>query len=341
VLLEGYGGNVSYQEISAKAGQGVNELLDLILLTSDIEELTYDPKALASGFILEAKLDRRRGITATAIVKNGTLKTGDYILAGEAHGKIKTLENFLGKKTDSAVPSSPVLILGFESLPKAGDEFVSGPEVKPVEKEKRIAAKPSVAKAMEGEAENALRVILKADVTGSLEALSEVVKNLPLENKKIEIVGESVGDISDGDVKFAVASQAIIIGFKVDVSKPAETLARAQNVKIISSEIIYELIKALEEQLISRASFTGKLEILAVFSKKGTQQIIGGRVTEGQIPNNATLDVERRGETIGTGRVLNLQQAKKDIKVVAAGNECGLMFDSEIEIKVGDILLAH
>jgi translation initiation factor IF-2 len=343
VLLEGYGGNISGQEISAKTGQGVNELLDLILLTAEMEELTCDPDAPARGIILEAKLDSRRGIMASAIVTNGTIKTGDYIKAGSAFGKIKILENFLGKKIETAVPSSPVLIWGFETLPDIGEEFKTGPDVKPgAVAEKAAISKPAVKSPAEQKPEKAIRIILKADVSGSLEALREVLRHLPLKDKKLEIIEGSVGNISDGDVKLAVSSGAAIIGFRVKTAKPAEILARAQNIKIIRSDIIYDLTKALEEQLTAAPPLAGKLKILAVFGKKaGKQQIIGGQVAEGEIKTNSILEIERENKPIGKGRLINLQQNKKDVQRVSAGLECGLLFESETEIRVGDILTAH
>ncbi len=353
VLLEGYGGNISNQPISAKTGQGVNELLDLVLLTAEMENLTYDPKATGQGFILEAKMDSRRGAVATAVIKNGSIRQGDYIKAHDAFGKIKILENFLGKQIKEAAPSSPVRILGFETLPKVGEEFLAGPDIKPNTANplavslsnppmiKPAIGKPAIAKTA-AEKEGTVRLILKADVTGSLEALAEIIKGLPKkEEREIEIIDEGVGEITDGDVNLAISTKAIIIGFKVGANKAAETLARTQNIKIIQSEVIYELLKAVEEAMafFGKKIARGKLEVLAVFDKKGAKQVIGGRVTEGSILNNAVLEVERRNGILGNGKVVNLQQAKKDVKNVPAGNECGMLFDSRVEIKVGDQLV--
>lgn len=340
VLLEGYGGNISYQPISAKTGQGVDDLLDLILLAAEVEHLDYEPSHHASGIVLEAKMDSRRGVIATLIITDGTLRVGDEIAAGAIHGKVKILENFLGKKVDSLTPSAPAVVIGFESLPKAGDKFhIGGAE------EIKTAPRKAVRAALSREAkEGVVNLILKADVTGSLEALSQVIKSLPTkEGQTLEIVEESVGDITDGDVKLAISTKALIVGFRTSATKAAETLARAHNVKIVQSEIIYDLVKAVEETLASlgKKIVKGKLGILATFGKKGTQQVIGGKVTEGNILNNAVLEIERKNEVIGTGKVLNLQQAKKDVKVVSAGNECGLLFNSDIEIKIGDFLIAH
>lgn len=340
VLLEGYGGNISYQPISAKTGQGVEDLLDIILLAAEVEHLDYEPSHHASGIVLEAKMDSRRGVIATLIITDGTLRTGDEIAAGSSQGKVKILENFLGKKVDSLAPSAPAVVIGFETLPKAGDKFHIGgaQETAAVPKKAMKAILSKEAK------EGIVNLILKADVTGSLEALSQVIKSLPTkEGQTLEIIEETVGDITDGDIKLALSTKSLIIGFKTKATKAAEALARAQSVKIVQSEIIYDLVKVVEETLasIGKKVVKGKLEILATFGKKRGQQIIGGKVAQGNILNNAVLEIERKGEIIGTGKVINLQQVKKDVKTVPAGNECGLLFNSETEIKVGDILLAH
>ncbi len=210
VLVEGFGGDVSWQGISAKTGEGVDELLDLILLAAELEDLKYDPEARANGFIIESKMDNRRGLTVAAIVKNGVLRQGDDIVASGAVGKVKILENFLGEKVKELSPSSPALILGFESLPQIGDEFFSGKVdltefmVASIEKTNGAFVLP-----VDENGENVetlVRLVLKADVSGSLEAISEIIKAMP----NIRIINEGIGDITDTDVKSASSSKAII-----------------------------------------------------------------------------------------------------------------------------------
>ena len=369
VLLEGYGGNVSYQPISAKTGEGVNELLDLILLTADVEDLKYDPDQKAEGFIVESKLDSRRGIIAAAIIKNGTLKIGDEIAAGAVSGKIKSLETFFGEKIKQAEASSPVLITGFNSLPKIGEEFFVGKLAHSAGSGQALSAGSGQAEKIETPAaktgakinaapdKESLNLIIKGDVSGSVEALSEIIKTLPAkahsansgQEKPIKIISESVGDISDGDVKLAISTDASIIGFKVKATKVAENLAQEHRIEIISSDIIYELLKLLEEKIVSsKQKIAGKLEILAIFShrqgetgKKDKKQTIGGRVIEGEIKKNDFLQIERQGEKIGGAKVWNLQQNKKDVTRTEAGKECGLLVDSPVEIKIGDILISQ
>ncbi len=349
VLLEGYGGNISSQPVSAKTGEGVNDLLDLILLAADMEHLDCDPSHLGKGFVLETTLDSRRGPLATVIVTDGTIRCGDFIRTDQAFGKIKILENFLGKTIREATASSPVRVLGFETLPKVGEDFIAGPKLEPAISIKASPVNSGGPKTAAPEGQETIRLILKADAFGSLEALSEIVRNLPKkspstssgQDQKIEIIQEAVGNIGDGDVKLAISTKAAIVGFKTSASKAAETLARAHGVRIVQSEIVYELLKVIEDTLESlhKKVIKGKLEILAVFSKKGTQQVIGGKVTEGAIVNNAVLEIHRRIDIIGSGKVLNLQQKKQDAKTVGAGNECGLLFDTETEIKIGDVLI--
>lgn len=340
VLLEGYGGNISYQPISAKTGKGVSELLDLLLLASDLEDLSFNSENPSTGVILESKLDSRRGIVAVGIVKDGTLKVGEAISAGTAGGKVKGLENFLGKRITHALPSSPVRISGFQELPEIGEDFFVGT---PREKSIEIKTKNNISQFADiPEGKLAVNVILKADVFGSLEALSHLIKDIPKPEKIVlRIIDESVGDISDGDVQGAISSKASIIGFRAKPTKAAENLAEAQRIKIITSEIIYELVKALEEDFknIDKTIVKGDLEILAVFGKKGTAQIVGGRVLSGEILNNANLEIVRRDAVLGNGKILNLQKGKKDIQIVEAGSETGILIESDVMIKEGDHLV--
>ena len=345
VLLEGYGGNVSVQVISGKTGEGVPELLDLLLLAIDLADLSCDPHAPAEGVVIEAKLDQRRGILVTAIPKNGTLRVGDGLAAGSAVGKVKGLEDFMGKRIEEVMPSTPVLIFGFESLPEIGSVFSTRPEAILEARTNKAVAPASRREAILGvqKKENQVNVILKGDASGSLEALSQIIDNVPKPaGVTLKVVSREVGDISDGDVKYAIATSALIIGFKVASTKPARQLAEIHSISLIASEIIYDLVKALEEEFrrLDRTIVKGDLEILALFSKKGTtRQVIGGRVVLGEILNNVALDVEQRGVRVGTAKIMNLQKDKKDAESVPAGNECGLLIDSVVVVRVGDHLV--
>jgi translation initiation factor IF-2 len=337
LFLEGYGGNTTWQGVSAKTGEGVNELLDLLLLSADLEDLSWNPKAPAKGFIIESRRDSKKGITAVAIVKNGVLKTGDFLIAGSAHGKVKSLEDFMGKKIKEAIPSSPVLILGLETLPAIGETITVG-KAEDV-KGSAQTRKPVTAQPID---EKTVRLILKADMTGSLEALNQVLKGTRLpERFKLEIMEESVGEITDGDIKMAIASHALIIGFNVEPNKAALSLAKNNEVQIITSEIIYDLIKKIEELALNlgRGMVKGDLEILAIFGKKGKAQIVGGKVIMGEIPNHANVKIKRGEQELGKGKIINTQSYKKDVQKILAGNEGGLLIESEALIQVGDHLI--
>ena len=344
VLLEKYGGNIPWQAISAKTGDGVSELLDLIILMGEMENLTYDPKAAASGVIIESKLDSKRGITVSAILKNGILKNGDLIATDSASGKIKTLENFLGQRVESLSPSAPALILGFETMPEVGEEFFAGEidlvEIQPVKIFERKVEQTENFVSPE-DSRNYLNLILKADTSGSLEALKNVLSSLPLKDKKVKFLEEAVGDINDSDVKLAQATGAIIIGFKTKSQKTAQELAKIHSIKIINSEIIYEIGKILEESLAEEKSqkTIAELEVLAVFNQKTKKQIIGGKVTTGVFKNRSRIKIMRNSEEIGWGKVINLQSQKQDVEEVRSGNECGLLIESDTKISIGDHLI--
>jgi translation initiation factor IF-2 len=343
VLLEGYGGKISYEAVSAKTGDKINELLDLLLLAAELENLTYDPQKPAAGYILEARLDPRRGMEASVIVKDGILRQGQPIATPSGKGKIKILENFLGKAVKELAPSAPGLVLGWEELPQVGEEFITG-EAANIDLAKRppVALRtkePSPTEVVEVK-EEGQNIILKAVDAGSLEALAGIIRAMAAE-KPLKIVSQSIGDVTDGDVKFAIAAGSKIIAFKSRVDKSARTLAENNKVKIIASGIIYELVKAVEELLTQKeAEVAGELEVLAVFNQnKPERQLIGGRVTRGAIKNKAAFEILRDRATLGKGKILNLQSMKKDVTEVEAGKEAGLLVNSQILIQVGDKLI--
>jgi translation initiation factor IF-2 len=339
ILLEGYGGQISWQAVSSKTGEGINDLLDLILIASELEELKYDPNETGSGIILEAHQDNKRGITVTVVIKNGKVKRGDPISTETAFGKIKILEDFMGKPVNELLPSSPARIVGFEKLPSVGEEFICK-EKENKEENKNFKEKNNIQESNLAD-EKSLRLILKAKDAGSLEALSQIIQNIQT-NIPIKIVSESIGNVFDGDVKLAISTKSLIIAFSSKVEKTAESLARSNEIQIISSDIIYELIKIIEEKIkeIENPPDLGVLEILAVFNQKNLQkQIVGGKVVFGVFKNRSKFEIKRGEEIIGDGFILSLQSNKKDTNEVREGNEAGLMVNSQIEIKVGDKLI--
>lgn len=354
VLLEGLGGRVSYHGVSAKTGEGVDELLDLILLAADLEDLSYNPAAPARGFVLEVRRDPRRGIEASVIIKDGTLKRGQMIKTPTASGKVKILENFLEKVENELTPSAPALIIGFESLPKVGEEFSVGAQtaVEASPTSTRPRPQGAVTPIMPGKKKiSTLNLILKASDGGSLEALSAVLRGVAgmegvKAGKVLAIIEEGVGDITDGDVKHALATESTIIGFKNKVTSGAKTLADAQSVLIITSNIVYDLAKAVEDFLTGRAgpAAAGELEVLAVFNQeKPEKQLVGGRVTAGIVRGKTTFDLRRAGEdpgqSFGAGRVLELREKKSEIMQAEKGKEIGLLVSTPTLIQVGDRII--
>ncbi|MDP3999372.1 MAG: GTP-binding protein [bacterium] len=343
VLLEGFGGSISFQGVSSKTGEGVKELLDLILLTAEMEAPVYDPEAMASGIVLESERDPQRGITVSVILKNGKLKTGDLIVTPTAKGKIRILENFLKKRMPEIIPSSPAVIMGFESLPQLGEEFRAG-KLTVADLEAVLKAGPRVMTAAGKKDEQLVRLILKADVSGSLEALHDLLKKIPLlENQRLEVIDQGVGEITDGDVKTAIATGALIIGFRTYPIKAAEALARVHNVTIVINEIIYKLVEEIEKAFAVTAvkGPAGELEVLATFSSQGKKQTVGGRVSQGIIKNRAMLAIHRADLVLGKVKVINLQRKKQEVTVVNAGDECGLEVESDVKIEKGDKLVTN
>jgi translation initiation factor IF-2 len=345
VLLEGYGGQVSYCVVSAKTGEGVDGLLDLILLAADVEDLTYDATAPASGFILEAKRDPKRGIEAAVIVKNGTLSRGDAVHTRSAFGKVKILENFLGKTVSELEPSAPAIIIGFEKIPQVGEEFAVGELTLTQGATPALAVAKTVNQIAKSKPDT-LNLILKAGDAGSLEALSVVLRGIDQKGgKEINIVEEGVGDITDGDIRHAIATKATIIGFKNRVEKGAKVLADAQTVTVITSEIVYDLATAVEEYFSGARgpAAAGELEVLALFNQEKPQkQLVGGRVTNGTFRPKTSFDIVRGvvgSAPVGHGKVLSLRETKSEIFQAEKGKEIGVLLDAQTIVQVGDKLV--
>jgi len=340
IFLEGYGGNVSWQAISAKTGEGINELLDLVILATELENLTYTKNQEGAGFILSSRRDSKRGVLAVGVLKNGALGINQLIATETAKGKIKILEDFAGKNVKHLEPSAPALILGFENLPQIGEEFLSGPNALKIHKTKNEIKDLKINKGDEKENQNTINLILKTYEVGSLAALKNIIAKIGLE-LPLKIVQASVGDIYENDIKFAISTNSIIIGFKVKIDKAASNLSKAQKITIMNSEIIYELEKELKEygeKLTLKEARA--MEILAVFGEaKGIERVVGGRVLIGPIKNQETFEVWRGQKRIGEGKILNLQSQRKDVAEAETDTEAGLLVESQESIKVKDRLV--
>jgi translation initiation factor IF-2 len=303
-----------------------------------IENPTYNPNSLAKGFILEAEVDSRKGIMVSVLVNDGILRAGDNIVTPTASGKIRVLENFLGQKVEELLPSSPALVIGFESLPSIGQLFTAGkleleklPQIEPQVRQKNAV--------LTKEDQSKTNIILKADVSGSLEALSHIILALDINGKKFAIVSEGVGEITDSDIKLASTTNSIVVGFNIKVLKSADNLARGQNVKVVSSDIIYRIVETLEAAIQSEGEGEKgpSMEVLAIFSQKNKVQLIGGKIISGAFIPNQKINIKRGEEVLGFGRITSLQQNKLAVKKVSEG-EFGMMIESPTTVQVGDIL---
>ena len=359
LMVEDWGGKIQSQDISALNGTGVNELLEKVLLEAELLELKANPKRKAKGTVVEAFLDKGRGYVSTILIQNGTLNMGDYLLAGKQSGKVKAIFNERGVTLDSAPPATPVSILGLDGAPQAGDTFL----VLEDEREaKQIAAKRTqlvreqsvrtqrhitldeIGRRIALGEFKELNIILKGDVDGSVEALTDSLQKLSTEEIEINIIHKGVGAITESDVLLASASDAIVIGFNVRPMGNAREIAEKEEIDIRSYSIIYDAINDVKdamEGMLSpemREEVTGNVEIRETFkiSKVGT--IAGCMVTSGKIFRNSNIRIIREGVVIYTGDLLSLKRFKDDVKEVAKGYDCGLQINNYNDIKIGDTL---
>jgi translation initiation factor IF-2 len=358
VLVEPMGGKIPMVKTSAKTKKGILELLDLILLVAEIQEIKGDLSKKAEGAVIEAYLDSKRGPTATLLVRDGVLRLGDIVATASSAGKVKILEDFQGKALKTALPSQPVVVLGFEKVPQVGEEFRIYSDLQSAEKyvfEKERKAEPGEVFLNEPN-KKVLNLILKADVSGSLEAIKGVLKQLPQEKIVLRILKSEVGEINENDVKIAQSAKARILGFRVKTSSSALKISERENFKITSFDIIYELIQRvrnLMEKVVEPISVRvdlGKLKILAVFKTEKNRQIVGGRIVQGEVKRGVKIEVFRpasrakRGEEdekIGTGKLVHLQKNKKDIEKAGKGEEVGILYEGEARIEKGDTLVFY
>jgi len=349
ILVESMGGKIPSAEVSAKTGQGIEDLLELILLVAEMEQLKGDITMPAEGVVIEAYLDSQRGPTATLLLNNGMLKPGDIIATASCFGKVKNLENFQEIIVKEAFPSMPVIVFGFENVPKVGEEFKVFSDIesakKYIEKKERKAGEGEVFLIEEGQ--RVLNLILKADVLGSLEAVEEVLKNLPQEKVILRILKKNVGEINESDLKLANSAKATILGFRVKINPIATNLKEQLKVRILVFDIIYELIqgvRSLMEKIMAPEvvkTTIGKVKVLVIFRQEARRQIIGGRVIEGEVKLGLRVEVFRNEEKVSEGRLVNLQKNKKDVEKAIKGEECGILFEGDVKIEEGDILVIY
>ena len=356
VYLEGMGGNVPGINISAKTGQGVPELLEMILLVAEMEDLKADPDCLASGVVIESRLDPKRGLSATLIIQNGTLKKKMFVNASGAIAPVKIFENFLGHAIDEARFSSPVKIIGFDRLPEAGANFrayelrseaenakLSEEALCPVAGTYKEIGPPRLGEA--GEQKIVIPIVIKADVSGSLEALEKEITKLASEDAGINIIRMNVGNIAEDDVKLASSGQQpIIIGFRVKADSGIMQMAERLGVTMVFFDVIYKVNEWLEAEIKKRLPETikeeilGAAELIKVFSREKNKQIIGGKVLSGKIINGKYVKISRRGTQIAKGKILELQHNQMKVSEVEEGKEFGMLTDIKNELAKGDLI---
>ena len=345
IYIEGMGGDIPWAAVSAKTGEGIHELLDLVILAAELAELTGDTNALATGLIIEAKLDTKRGNTATLIIKNGTLKSGQVIVSGTASSPVRIMEDANGKPLKEAGLSVPVRIVGFSEIPVVGSKFVTVENKKDAEKMVSEAAAKTLAKTrLEASDLPIIPILIKADVLGTIDAIEHELNKFESDRIAVRIIDTGVGDITSNDIQNVSATKnAIVVGFNVKVERQAQELAERLGVEIDTFKIIYELSEWLNTALKNRTPqkeekvVSGKVKILKHFSAQKNTHVLGGRLEEGKIKLNQHVVITRRDIEIGTGVVKNLQQHKSDVQHIEEG-EFGMQLETRAEIAPGDHL---
>lgn len=349
IYIEGMGGDIAYAPISSKTGEGIPELLDLVLLSADLLELTADPDASATGFVLESTQDPKRGASATLIIKDGTLAKDGFVVAGDAYAPIRFIEDFRGTRVEQAGPSAPVRISGFSKLPAAGSLFSIAKSKKEAEalareNAKTLAVAPEKSAAVEGIVE--LPLIVKADVAGSVDAIVHELAKITHERAAVRVVSSSVGSVSENDVKTAHASSGIIIAFNVGTDAIAGELAQRDGINIFSFSIIYELSAKVNELLEARVPAVatekelGRAMVLKAFSSSAKKQVLGARYVSGVLTVGNRMKIVRKGEELARGSIGNLQQARSDVKEITTEGDFGTEIECRENAIYGDELIA-
>ena len=336
VYVEGYGGDVVCVPISAKNKQNLDQLLEMVLLMAEMQELKSDPTGELEAVVIEAKLDPEQGPVATLLMKNGTLKIGQTVWAEAVEGKARALVNDAGKRVDEAVPGQPVAMVGFKAVPAVGAQVRS----------QRLAATPGGGQASElGEQKSEenkikLKLIIKADVAGSLEAIRANMSDY------VEIIDAGVGEVGEADVLLAESTGAKIIAFNVSTIKTAARLAETEDISIKTHRIIYELLEDVAKQVGKLVEPTidetevGQAVIKAEFEIKANR-IAGCQVSSGVLATGMLVHMKREGQPVGDSKIASLQQGKEKVKQVGVGGECGVAFSPALDFKIGDVLISY
>lgn len=356
IYVEGWGGDVPCLPISAVTGEGIPELLEMIVLMSEMTDFKTDPNATAEGVIVESTLDTRKGVSATLLIKNGTLKSGSFVVSEDCYSPVRFIENFKGEKIDTGSASMPVKILGWTSIPPCGATWTTVNTKKiaeqMIETFREEQKKVTVTSPQHGDKSSdadanivVLPIIIKADVIGSLEGVKHELAKLHHDKVRLKIISEGIGDINENDVKMAIGDpNTIIVGFNSNPDKKTQSLIERLTAPIAvkTFTIIYELSAFIDETMVAKIpkeyveEVSGIAKILAIFSKEKEKQVVGGKVESGTLNSGNDVRIMRRGSEIGRGKIRELQSKKIRVQEVAEGFEFGTMIEAKIEISAGD-----
>lgn len=362
LIPEDWGGDTIFVNISAKFGKNIDELLDMIQLQAEMMELKANPDQNAAGSVVEARLDQGKGSVATVLVQQGTLHVGDPIVVGNTYGRVRTMTNENGRRIKEATPSTPVEITGLNSVPEAGDRFIVFDD----EKTARAAGEKRAEQAQEEERKRTshvtldnlfdtmkkgqmktLPLIIKADVQGSLEALSQSLQKIKVDGVRVDIIHQAVGAINESDVTLAEASNAVIIGFNVRPTSLAKSLADSNKIDIRLHQVIYNAIEEVEDAMkgmlepVYKEETIGQVEVRQIYKASKVGTIAGGMVTSGKITRDSKVRLVRDGIVVYSGELGSLKRFKDDVKEVKAGFECGLTIQNYNDIKENDVIEAY
>jgi translation initiation factor IF-2 len=349
ILFEEWGGDTICNEISAKNNINIDKLLESILLVSEVDDFRADQKRDGLAVVLESHLDPQKGPIATVLIRTGSLKVGQDIVAGKTFGRIRRIEDFTGRSLESAGPSVPATLYGFHDTPQVNDitHVVSNKgQARSYSREAISKDGPRLIANDETETKK-LTLVIKADVQGSLEAILQILDSIHSEEISLQIIGSAVGTITESDIRIAETANALVIGFNSEPTAVAKRMAEKSGIEIATYNIIYKLVENIKERMSDMLppevirTDSGRLSVLAIFKNGKRDMILGGRVSEGKMLRGSLLEIERDGEIIGQGKMTNLQQNKQNADEVGQGNECGVVFEGGTKVMVGDIVIAY
>lgn len=353
IYPEGYGGSIPCVQVSAKRGDGIDDLLEVVLLLAELQELRADTTLPAEGLIIEAHRDAKRGISATFIITNGTLTKGSAVAAGAAYAPVRAIFDFNGAQMESATVSAPITITGWSSIPDVGETVHTFTKKKEAENYAseytlRATTEKQVIDLADDDTRTIVPIIIKADVAGSLDAIQHEIEKIHDEDVILKVLHTGVGPITENDVKISGGdARTIIIGFNTGVESEATFASERAGMTIHTENIIYRITEWLDDIVKARRpkknvqEVHGSAQILRYFSAVKSKQVVGGKVAEGALHTGDTVTIVRRGEEIGTGKIVGLQKQRDEVKTIDEGNEFGARIDAPVTLAVGDIINAY